>query len=111
MPWNNSLPKQTFSNIGFEWPESLIACLLSIVTTFNRNPGPSRAYTTSDKITGERIDRFEAQSKDYYIYLNEVTKSVLVDMLKRKVRSRGNNVIIRNYQYSCFYYYHFKTNM
>ena len=92
--WFITRPINTDS-LSIPWPTELSLCMPSVVTTFNRHPGPSRIFATDDDITNTRIAYYSAESVPYYESLKASTVGNLIEFII-KVRLTNNGELIHN---------------
>jgi hypothetical protein len=89
--WDLEVRRLTFEDPDFTLPTELALCLPSVTCRFNRNPPPSRVYTSNDAELKINRERFKERTKDYYsVYLStSFTVQGLVSLLRQRVDSNG----------------------
>jgi len=72
------------------WPTELAACMPSVVTTFNRHPGPSRIICTDNEILTRRVEYFNLKTIPYYEGLKHLTITKIMEtIIKSRLTYNG----------------------
>ncbi len=76
---------------GLDWPEVIAYTTPSVSSGWNRNPGPSRIYTSLDVKLNDDVKEYNRVTEHYYSdYLNTKTVEVLKDMIRiHKIESQS----------------------
>jgi hypothetical protein len=90
--WSADLKKTTYNNEGLDWPAAISICMPSVTTSFDRNPGPSRIYSSMNDVLKRTLDTFSIKSEIYYNHLLQIENNILQNILKRRVDMRGEGL-------------------